>query len=120
MADLKLAKICPQYCVQWYITEITIKSCQQITDKIDGISFFLTAAMYKCHGMGLLPTHSSDWLAFADPIARAEFSLGTRQPSIEAKWRDSFFLKQLGRKSTKSILFVNHMSSPPLPPPCRK
>ena len=33
-------------------------------------------AMYKCHTMGLLPTHSSDWLAFADPIGRAEFALG--------------------------------------------
>jgi len=36
----------------------------------------LALAMYKCHGMGLLPTHASDWLAFADPIKRAEFSIG--------------------------------------------
>ena len=35
----------------------------------------LALAMYKCHGMGLLPTHTSDWLAFADPITRAEISL---------------------------------------------
>jgi len=33
-------------------------------------------AMYKCHSMGLLPTHKSDWLAFADPLVRAEYSLG--------------------------------------------
>ena len=33
-------------------------------------------AMYKCHTMGLLPTHSSDWLAFADPLQRAEVVLG--------------------------------------------
>ena len=31
-------------------------------------------AMYKCHSMGLLPTHASDWLAFADPIERAEYA----------------------------------------------
>ncbi len=31
-------------------------------------------AMYKCHSMGLLPTHASDWLAFADPIERAEWA----------------------------------------------
>jgi len=33
-------------------------------------------AMYKCHSMGLLPTHASDWLAFADPLERAEIGLG--------------------------------------------
>jgi len=33
-------------------------------------------ALYKCHSMGLLPTHVSDWLAFADPIERAEFAFG--------------------------------------------
>ena len=31
-------------------------------------------AMYKCHSMGLLPTHASDWLAFADPVLRAEWA----------------------------------------------
>jgi len=36
----------------------------------------LALAMYKCHGMGLLPTHASDWLGFADPIQRAEYSIG--------------------------------------------
>ena len=34
----------------------------------------LALAMYKCHSMGLLPTHASDWLAFADPIERAEYA----------------------------------------------
>ncbi|XP_023330684.1 ER membrane protein complex subunit 4 [Eurytemora carolleeae] len=37
----------------------------------------LALAMYKCHGMGLLPTHASDWLAFADPLERAEYGLGS-------------------------------------------
>ncbi|OON19167.1 hypothetical protein X801_04970, partial [Opisthorchis viverrini] len=27
-------------------------------------------AMYKCHTMGLLPTYSSDWLAFVEPPTR--------------------------------------------------
>ena len=29
----------------------------------------LGMAIYKCHCMGLLPTHSSDWLAFVEPQA---------------------------------------------------
>merc|ERR1739838_703613 len=33
-------------------------------------------AMYKCHSMGPLPTHKSDWLAFADPLVRGEYVLG--------------------------------------------
>ena len=33
-------------------------------------------AMYKCHSMGLLPTHVSDWLAFAYPLVRAEYVVG--------------------------------------------
>jgi len=33
-------------------------------------------ALYKCHSMGLLPTHASDWLAFVDPQQRIEFSDG--------------------------------------------
>ena len=31
-------------------------------------------AMYKCHSMGLLPTHASDWLAFANPLERVEWA----------------------------------------------
>ena len=34
----------------------------------------IAMALWKCHGMGLLPTHTSDWLAFADPVLRAEWS----------------------------------------------
>ena len=30
-------------------------------------SWCSSLAMYKYHTMGLLPTHESDWLAFADP-----------------------------------------------------
>lgn len=33
-------------------------------------------ALYKCHTMGLLPTHASDWLAFVDAQNRIEFSDG--------------------------------------------
>ncbi|KAL3283527.1 hypothetical protein HHI36_006666 [Cryptolaemus montrouzieri] len=30
-------------------------------------------ALYKCYSMGLLPTHSSDWLAFVEPPIRQEY-----------------------------------------------
>jgi len=33
-------------------------------------------ALYKCQSMGLLPTHSSDWLAFVPPQERMEFAGG--------------------------------------------
>ena len=33
-------------------------------------------ALYKCHSMGLLPTHTSDWLAFVEPQMRVEHSGG--------------------------------------------
>ena len=33
-------------------------------------------ALYKCQSMGLLPTHSSDWLAFVEARQRIEFSGG--------------------------------------------
>uniref|UniRef100_A0A3Q4NBN6 ER membrane protein complex subunit 4 n=1 Tax=Neolamprologus brichardi TaxID=32507 RepID=A0A3Q4NBN6_NEOBR len=33
-------------------------------------------AIYKCQSMGLLPTHSSDWLAFIDPPQRMEIMGG--------------------------------------------
>lgn len=35
------------------------------------VNIFL--ALYKCHSMGLLPTHSSDWLAFEEPQIRLEY-----------------------------------------------
>jgi hypothetical protein len=36
----------------------------------------LGIALYKCHSMGLLPTYASDWLAFANPQERMEYSYG--------------------------------------------
>lgn len=36
----------------------------------------LALALYKCSAMGLLPTHTSDWLAFVQPQKRLEFSAG--------------------------------------------
>lgn len=30
-------------------------------------------AVYKCHSMGLLPTHESDWLSFVSPLERWEY-----------------------------------------------
>lgn len=33
-------------------------------------------ALYKCHSMGLLPSHTSDWLAFVEPQMRVEYSGG--------------------------------------------
>lgn len=33
-------------------------------------------ALYKCHSMGLLPSHASDWLAFAEPQTILEYSGG--------------------------------------------
>ncbi|XKL60659.1 hypothetical protein PGB90_007716 [Kerria lacca] len=33
-------------------------------------------ALYKCQSLGLLPTHASDWLAFAEPQIRVEYSGG--------------------------------------------
>lgn len=34
---------------------------------ISGNLVAVALAVYKCNSMGLLPTHASDWLAFADP-----------------------------------------------------
>lgn len=36
----------------------------------------LGLAVYKCQVMGLLPTHSSDWLAFVEAQKRMEWSGG--------------------------------------------
>ncbi|MBN3308610.1 ER membrane protein complex subunit 4 [Amia ocellicauda] len=36
----------------------------------------LALAVYKCQSMGLLPTHSSDWLAFIEPPQRMEIMGG--------------------------------------------
>lgn len=56
-----------------------VEGSQAIKQKI---AFFLGnlanvgLALYKCHSMGLLPTHASDWLAFVDPQQRMEYSGG--------------------------------------------
>ena len=39
-----------------------------------GILVGVALALWKCQGMGLLPTHTSDWLAFANPVIRAEWA----------------------------------------------
>lgn len=36
----------------------------------------LGLALYKCRSMGLLPTHSSDWLDFLENANRVEFVSG--------------------------------------------
>ncbi|GFG33920.1 hypothetical protein Cfor_04516 [Coptotermes formosanus] len=36
----------------------------------------IALALYKCHSMGLLPSHTSDWLAFVEPQMRVEYSGG--------------------------------------------
>jgi len=41
-----------------------------------GNALALGLAVYKCNSMGLLPTHASDWLAFADPLRRMEYVAG--------------------------------------------
>ncbi|XP_043212970.1 ER membrane protein complex subunit 4-like [Amphibalanus amphitrite] len=41
-----------------------------------GILAGIALALYKCHSMGLLPTHASDWLAFVEPQQRVEYAFG--------------------------------------------
>lgn len=36
----------------------------------------IVLALYKCQSMGLLPSHSSDWLSFVLPQSRVEYSSG--------------------------------------------
>merc|ERR1712137_1118424 len=48
----------------------------QILVYILGQIVALGLALYKCQSMGLLPTHSSDWLAFIEPQQRIEYSAG--------------------------------------------
>ncbi|ESO82699.1 hypothetical protein LOTGIDRAFT_108713 [Lottia gigantea] len=43
---------------------------------IMGNVFCLAMAVYKCHVMGLLPTHTSDWLAFVQAQERMEWCGG--------------------------------------------
>lgn len=65
-----------QAIIQWKQTFKTIEGDQAALQKlcyILGNIGGLLLAMYKCQVMGLLPTHSSDWLAFAEAPRRIEF-----------------------------------------------
>jgi hypothetical protein len=57
-----------------FTTSQTFKSFETVQNIIpQKFIFFLGnlinigLALYKCHSMGLLPTHASDWLAFVEP-----------------------------------------------------
>lgn len=63
-----------------FTTTATFKNFEGTTQTIgQKFVFFLGnvinigLALYKCHSMGLLPTHSSDWLAFVEPQERLEY-----------------------------------------------
>ena len=62
-ATMKMLSLSDQYILQTFVYLV-------------GNCLALALAVYKCNSMGLLPTHASDWLAFADPLARVEFSGG--------------------------------------------
>jgi ER membrane protein complex subunit 4 len=67
-----------------FTTSATFKSFETVQQNIvlQKLVFFIGnlinigLALYKCHSMGLLPTHASDWLAFIEPPTKAEFSDG--------------------------------------------
>lgn len=67
-----------------FTTTQTFKGFEQINQNIIPQKFIffignlinIGLALYKCHSMGLLPTHASDWLAFVDAQERVEFSDG--------------------------------------------
>lgn len=70
-------------------------------------------AIYKCQSMGLLPTHSSDWLAFIDPPQRLEIMGGgmvlwTNYPDPLSTFINCtyYFLKR--SKHLPSFLTWNH------------
>lgn len=57
----------------------TIEGSQAILQRIVyliGNLACLALALYKCQSMGLLPTHSSDWLDFLDNPKRLEYASG--------------------------------------------
>lgn len=57
----------------------TIEGSQAILQKIVyfiGNLASLALALYKCQSMGLLPTHSSDWLDFLENPIRVEYASG--------------------------------------------
>ena len=58
---------------------VVIEGSQAILQKIVyfiGNLACLALALYKCHSMGLLPTHSSDWLDFLENPKRVEYASG--------------------------------------------
>ena len=62
-ATMKMLSLSDQYVLQTFVYLV-------------GNCLALALAVYKCNSMGLLPTHASDWLAFADPLHRVEFTGG--------------------------------------------
>lgn len=57
----------------------TIEGDQAILQKLAyfaGNLACLALALYKCQSMGLLPTHSSDWLDFIENPKRVEYASG--------------------------------------------
>ncbi|KRX72369.1 ER membrane protein complex subunit 4 [Trichinella sp. T6] len=63
-----------------------------VLGNIIGIFF----ALYKCSSMGLLPTHKSDWLAFANMPERMEYAVGAAVLIITCK------LERVNSSQTKS------------------
>lgn len=66
-----------------FTTSQTFKPFSEVTQIVPQKLIFFVGnliniglALYKCHSMGLLPTHASDWLAFVEPQQRVEFSDG--------------------------------------------
>ncbi|KAH8273019.1 ER membrane protein complex subunit 4 [Drosophila bipectinata] len=61
-----------------FTTQVTSKMAEGAQGTGQRIVYFLgnlanvALALYKCHSMGLLPTHASDWLAFIQPQTRLE------------------------------------------------
>ncbi|KAH8270202.1 hypothetical protein KR018_005511 [Drosophila ironensis] len=61
-----------------FTTQVTSKMAEGAQGTGQRIVYFLgnianvALALYKCHSMGLLPTHASDWLAFVQPQTRLE------------------------------------------------
>lgn len=67
-----------------FTTAGTFKSFESVQQNIvlQKLVFFIGnlinigLALYKCHSMGLLPTHASDWLAFVESPIQSEWSDG--------------------------------------------
>lgn len=62
-----------------FSTSVTSKMAEGAQGSGQKLVYFLgnmanvAVALYKCHSMGLLPTHASDWLAFVEPQTRLEY-----------------------------------------------